>query len=343
MSFFNSSLYDGTGPFAAVVRRFSENGTLLVTSAGNSARQHWQGEYLDADADGRMDFDGANALLLDIGARATVYLNWDEYGRCGDSDLDAVLIDAGGYIVGRGSNTQRSDADTCSPVERLGGAPTEDGLMRFEVRAKRRVSAGLKVHVFSQSGSVVGAMPAGGIVDPGNHAAAFTVGAVRARGYRDNGPEGFSSQGPVGSGALKPDIAGPDGIDATPFGAEGFFGTSASTPAVAGTLAVLMSSDPTMTPRAAADKLSAWAWRDAASLDGHDDAIGAGRARLPELDRGVLGCGRGRLIALVPILPWGWRRRREAPGGAALRREDSYVFGRVRSGGLADPGDVKQN
>lgn len=311
LSFFNASMYDGTGPFADVVKRLVANDVLLVTSAGNSARQHWEGDWRDGDGDGRMDFDGDNGLLLDVNGSVSVYVNWNEYGRCGDSDLAAKLYDAEGFIVGKSDAPQSREKDQCSPVERVSGSSDLGEPLRLEVRANRLVTAGLHVHVFAQSGAILGSMPQGSIVDPGNHAGAFTVGAVRADGYLTNGVESFSSQGSAFNTALKPDIAGPDGLDATVYGAEGFFGTSAATPAVAGTVALLMSSQDGMTSREAADRLSAWALRDGETRL-HDDAVGAGKVRLPTLEHGVAGCGRGPLVALLPLLSLGRRRRRDS-------------------------------
>lgn len=312
LSFFNSSFYDGTGPFGPVVKRLRANGVQLVTSAGNSARQHWMGPYLDADQDGRLDFDGSNSLQVELnaGGRRTIYVNWDEHERCGGSDLDVLVFSPDGYIVGRGVSTQSAEADQCEPVERISVQADVDGVYTLEVYGRRLVSAGLEVDVITQSGALLSPMPAGSIVDPGVHPGAFTVGAVRGVGYLDNPVESFSSQGPVRSGALKPDIAGPDGLDAEVFGAVGFFGTSASTPAVAGALALVLSRELELSAPEGADRLRAWAWRRSTVLSGHDPEVGAGLARLPELSDGPHGCGRGTLWAALLVLPWGRRRAR---------------------------------
>ena len=119
-------------------------------------------------------------------------------------------------------------------------------------------------------------MPEGSIVDPGNHPSVYTVGAVRADRYVFNDPEPFSSQGPTLDGLQKPDISGPDGLTTHAFGPIGFYGTSASTPAVTGALALLMSEDLSQSPYDAADRLSESAiWED----HPNQDSRFGGRAR----------------------------------------------------------------
>jgi subtilisin family serine protease len=109
----------------------------------------------------------------------------------------------------------------------------------------------------------------------------------------------------------KPEIAGPDGLTTPTYGVRGFFGTSASTPAVAGAVAVVRSRWPELTSREASERLRAWAFGDAPGWD--DPGLGAGRARLPVPDAaGEVGCRSGdrALLLLVPLA--GLRRRRSA-------------------------------
>lgn len=313
MSFFNTSFYDGTGPFDPLIRDLEAAGVLLVTSAGNSRAQHWSGPWLDADGDGRFDFAGDNGLDIQLGAggRRTVHIAWNEYEDCGRSDLDGRMFAPDGSIVGWGDDVQTASGSRCEPNERIGAWADEDGRYRLELEAKRGVAPGLMVDVFTASGSIPEGRETNSIADPAAHPFSFSVGAVRASNYLEGPLQSFSSVGPGRSGSPKPDIVGPDGLDVVAFGAEGFFGTSAATPAVAAAIAVVMSRDPSLSPRDAARQLQAWARSDEAALSGsHDPRMGAGRARLPSLDAESGGCGRGRLWAGLFVPPLWWRRRR---------------------------------
>lgn len=312
MSFFNSSFYDGTGNFADVLEDLEVHDILMVTSSGNYAREHWMGPWRDVDQDGWFDFDGTGELPVSLNAgRRTIYVNWDEHYRCGETDLDAYVYDRDGNLVGRSEGRQRLDGDNCSPVERVTAQVEESGEHYLRVRAKRAVASNLEVDVLVAQGSVVNPMPATSMADPAAHPFAFTVGAVNVDGYLDNDVQGFSSQGPARSGALKPDIAGPDGLSVSAYGASGFFGTSAATPAVAGALALVMSRYPELTPRQASQRLTRWALSD--SPDSWDPRWGAGKVRLPVVEPAASVCGRRPMWAgllLPPVLLLRRRRRR---------------------------------
>ena len=309
MSFFNHTFYDGAAStYDNLLRELEQAEILLVTSAGNDARSHWRGSWTDADGDGRLDFWGENYLELSGSGSVTAYVNWNQHGRCGDTDLDAELNDGQGWVHGRSRDRQRADADQCRPVETVRGEFDEDGRIRLEVTHEQGVHSGLEVDVMLRSGEVVRPIPSGAITDPASHPLAFAVGAVRVTGYRDNPAEGFSSWGPNNAGHPKPDIAGPDGVTTSTYGARGFYGTSAAAPAVAGMIALLMEDDPALTPREAAERLQALAINDRGLA--HSDSLGAGRAVLPVRNPQSLGCGERPMLAMMVLLPLGWFRRR---------------------------------
>lgn len=315
MSFFNDSFYDGTGPHQELARRLEAHDILLVSSAGNSARQHWSGAWTDGDGDGRMDFDGSNRLELRLtgsDARRGLYVIWDEFHGCGLSDLDAYVYDAQGQLVGRSELRQRFDQSPCSPVERPSVYVASDGSYYLELVARQLTAPGLQVDVQTTNGTIPDGVREDSMADPASVAEVFTVGAVRADGYLTNTVESFSSQGPGRGRSPKPDIAGPDGLTVEAYGSVGFFGTSASTPAVTGALALVLSRHPDWTPRQAAQQLQAWAIGD--GTDRFDPRWGAGRARLPNPERTDVGCGsRGHLALGWLVVPLAWRRRRVSP------------------------------
>jgi len=72
----------------------------------------------------------------------------------------------------------------------------------------------------------------------------IVVGAVNSQ----NGDlENFSSQGPTNHGKLAPHVVGPDGVTTLAYGGNLFYGTSATTPYVAGIAALLVEAEPEMT------------------------------------------------------------------------------------------------
>jgi len=313
LSFFNASFYDGTGPISAQIDKLAAAGVLLVVSSGNYAQAHWSGPFTDA-GDGRMLFDGSPGLWIHLpaGSARGIYVNWNQHAACGQTDLDAYLYDSDGNLVDRSEDPQVASADRCAPVERLTGTVAEDGWYRLEVVWRRGSTVDLDVDVLATNGSIAWARPAGSIADPGSSPNAFTVGAVRATGYLTNDVESFSSQGPTHAGLGKPDIAGPDGATTVAYGARGFYGTSASAPAVAGAIALAMSDDPTLTPWQAAHRLQGWAAGDPVGPWRSDPRWGAGRARLPDPDATATagGCGHGRLLLPLFLPPLFFRRRR---------------------------------
>jgi len=313
MSFFNASFYDGTGRVSEMMEAARAGGVLMVVSAGNYADAHWHGRLVDGDLDGRMEFDGEDGLwiYLTAGSARGIYVNWDQFRTCGTTDLDLVLFDEEGRIVGRSEDRQDPGADHCEPVERLTGTVERAGWYRLEVVVARGAAVGLDVDVLATQGDIAGPKVEGSIADPGSSPDVFTVGAVRAAGYLTNDVEGFSSRGPTVAGVPKPDIAGPDGVSTDAYGAVGFFGTSAAAPAVAGAVALVMSEDPTLDPFQAARRLQGWAAGDDVVFFQPDPRWGAGRARLPAEADGAPGCGRRPLLLPLLLPPLGWLRRRK--------------------------------
>ncbi len=304
MSMFSESFYDGTGAVNELMGDLADAGVLMVTSAGNYADEHWVGSFRDDDMDGWHELDNGSEYMpvyLDGGSRSRIYINWDQYHHCGDTDLDAYVWDASGNLVGRSEERQIVEDNGCYPTERVSAWAEKSGWYYLQVR-RAAGDAAVRFSVFARGSTLYDAMPGGSIADPGTHPSVFTVGAVRATSYIGNEVEYFSSQGPTHGGLFKPDIAGPDGLSSSVYGETGFYGTSASTPAVVASLAILMSADPELGPYEAADRLMAWASSTRATFDAPDTALGAGYARLPPLEVGRKGCGDRPL--LLPALLW---------------------------------------
>lgn len=303
MSFFSESFYDGTGAINAAVDDLVDAGILLVSSAGNYAKQHRVEQFRDQDLDGRHDFESDSEYLPIYLPKGTtrVSLTWDDYRRCGSTDFDAYIYDADGLLVGRSTRSQSPDSDNCFPLENISAVATEEAWHYLMVH-RAAGNSDVRFKVMTRSGQIFEPTKAGSITDPGSHPHVFTVGAVNASDYRFNPVESFSSQGPTEAGIDKPDIAGPDGLTTSPYGPTGFYGTSASTPSVAAALALLMDHDPSLSARDAAIKLTSTAISVEPVWTPPDPALGAGKARLPSLQETHSGCGQG--TPLLMVLCW---------------------------------------
>lgn len=315
LSFFQRSFYDGTGPFATMMKALEEAGILMVTSSGNYARSHWRGRFTDGDGDGRMDFDGSNRLRVWFreGASRGAYVSWDQYAQCGLTDLSVIVRDDAGHIIGRADSPQTltDEDEDCEPMERARVQVEDNQWAWLEVIREHGPTAGLEVDIMMPGGRVDGYHAEASIVDPGADPHVLTVGAVDVNGYLSNDVEAFSSQGPVASGVVKPEVAGPDGLSVPAYGNRGFYGTSASTPAVVGLLAQVMSEDPTLSPNQAAERLKAWAWNSEGHWAAEDPRWGFGKARLPIKKGAEVSCGdRPWLLPLLLLPLSGFRRTR---------------------------------
>jgi len=327
LSFFNESFYDGTGAIAATQDTLAAGGVLMVSSAGNYATEHYHQQYEDRDRDDILDLDwGSEYLPLYVqgGTGARVNITWDDFDSCGRTDLDAYVYDDAGNLLARSTGRQDPDADRCeAPIERLNYSVAQDGWTYVQI-VRVAGTTDVEIDVMARNTEVYQGIAEGSVTDPGSHPAVFTVGAVRADGYITNGPESFSSQGPTVAGVPKPNIAGPDGITTSIYGPVGFYGTSAATPSVAGALALLMSADPSLSARQAADRLAATAIADLSFAEAADPGLGAGRARLPPpgplQPTGCLDRMAGPFALMFPLFRWRRRQgtmRRHAGASAA--------------------------
>lgn len=312
LSFFNTSFYDGSGSVNALMDKLVANDVLMVASAGNYATGHFKGPYIDANLDGRTEFAGNDLLPVYLGAgEGRFYVSWNQFRTCGLTDLDAYLRAADGDVVARGEDRQRNGEDHCSPYERLSGSVPTDGWYYLEVQHQSGPTTQLELNIVSTDGTIYGAIPEGSMTDPSSHPHVLSVGAVRAAGYLQNDIESFSSRGPTSDGRPKPDIAGPDGLTTQAYGAEGFYGTSAATPAVAAAIALVLSEEPQLGPYGAAERLQGWSLGDDATFDSPDPRWGSGKARLAVESDAPRACGERPLVLPLLLLPSrAWRRLR---------------------------------
>ncbi len=126
--------------------------------------------------------------------------------------------------------------------------------------------------LFSTGPDLVTRTTASSILQPADCAKVIGVGAVNL----SDTAESFSSEGPTTDGRAKPEIAAPDGVKTSLSSA--FWGTSAASPHATGAAALVLASNPGMTPAQLRAALPA-AVKDVGSA-GFDYRTGSGRISL---------------------------------------------------------------
>ncbi|MBN2393559.1 MAG: S8 family serine peptidase [Anaerolineae bacterium] len=279
---------DGSGPIAEVVNYATARGVLWVNSAGNSAKSHLVLTYTDNNGDGYHDFNEEGFPLLPIftGGDGWIGLNWaDGWGGGAGENYDLYLyasdVDGSNLELVSSSRNAQSGQAADEPYEDIGFSwLSTDKTYYLAIRAvETTYPASMKL-----IGNLVEFalwMPEGSVTTPGDVEQVLTVGATY---WRTDRLEDYSSQGPTSDGRRKPDITAPAGVTvASPeFALDGFYGTSASAPHVAGAAAVVWGANPDADATGIRDYLLANAL-DLGSA-GPDTAYGFGRLALPAID-----------------------------------------------------------
>jgi hypothetical protein len=264
------------GIIAQAADRAKANGTAYFVSAGNRARQAWEGTFTPSSVPAENDFDtGAGEdrqqtiATVPAGQTLTLFMQWaNPFGAVTD-DFALDFFNANTSAPVGTINT--NNVTTGVPGETavlMGGA----GGTTFAMTIRRVSGSGTPRLRWVANGSFTGSLPAEHDVsaqgiDPDASSArgALAVAAVRHSDAGNNTPESFSSRGPSvtrlfsPTGATlatpdvrpKPDIAGADGVATTTDFDVGspdlnpFFGTSAAAPSAAGVGALLLSASST--------------------------------------------------------------------------------------------------
>ncbi|MFD1469977.1 PKD domain-containing protein [Hymenobacter caeli] len=296
----------------AITQVTSQRGVTYFSSAGNNADQSYENNapafVVGAKNLARLNFnnaggtDVAQRFSVPAGTDMTVALQWSDpfYTTAGvRTDLDAYIISSRGDTVDVSNSNNTGARGNQAPVEITGftNDTTQTHTTLFDLVIVRRantanparikyiaLSDGQPTEWLTHSGTVVG------------HAAAAAANAVAAVAYFDPGTvDSYSSKGsptilfnPNGTALAapvtrpKPDFTSVDGGNTTFFGqdAEGdnlpnFFGTSAAAPDAAAVAALLLQSEPTLTPAQVAARLAATA-RPVGGQTGFSTLTGAG-------------------------------------------------------------------
>jgi subtilisin family serine protease len=280
VGWYNTNFYDGTGIIPQIFAQAVNSGILCVTSAGNSGVKHWEGDWHDADGDGWLDFapgDEENNFYLETGQMIKLYLTWDAWPAT-DQDYELYLVDEWGNIVAESTWWQTG---TQEPVERILYTALAAGDYGVKV-AVYYAPDHPRMELFC-SRTLEYTVSESSISAPGNAPFILTVGAIDWRNWETGPQELFSSQGPTNSSQyaasiIKPDICGADAVSGMSYGAH-FYGTSASSPHVAGAAALVWSRHPSWNASDVRD------WLESNAVDmgalGKDNIYGYGRLSLP--------------------------------------------------------------
>lgn len=299
LGWYNLTPGDGTGGLANIVTSAYNDGILWVTAAGNDQQRHWGGLFSDPDNNGMHNFDtnqeinffgpGDNsAYLIDSGFTYTVFARWSDWQNV-DQDYDIYVyrwdIDSNNgweKIAWSINNQDGSYGQTPTEAARFttSGSPTAYGFIVYRnFETAQTVNFEIFVPYAPRLDEILTSRSLPNLADA---ARATTVSAIDANSYIR--PD-YSSEGPTNgsggsaSGGLnKPDITAYTNVSSTSYGPRGFSGTSAATPHVAGTAALILSDNPGFSPGQLQSSLENQAIDIGTS--GFDHATGWGRLHL---------------------------------------------------------------
>jgi subtilisin family serine protease len=307
LAWFGPERGDGTGFIGGIVARARAAGILWVNAAGNYGSTHWSGTFTSTDGDLWHEWgqgDEVNSILLPAGRVICGFLRWDEW-PVGISDFDLLLhVQSLNQMLAVSTGYQTGT----QPAIEGGCVFNDSGIDQMVGWAIYgwAVSTTPPLDFFGMVGPPLEhQVAAGSIADPASSPAALAVGALC---WHTNALEPYSSQGPTIDGRTKPEIAGHDSFTTATYGAsgtcgeDGFPGTSASAPQVAGAAALVRGRYPTYGPGA----IQAYLEEHAIDLGvpGRDDQFGAGQLSLadrepPEAKALATRGEAGRLVKLL--------------------------------------------
>ena len=211
--------------------------------------------YADSNANNWHEFSNSDEGLtisvtqerVDEEKPIIAHLMWD-VGMSDVADFELVLVDPLGQIIAYSANEQKTKSDT--PFEYIYHVPEIDGIYSIGIlnagditQLSDRPSASLEI--FSVNDDLEYPISRSSVSVPADAQGAIVVGAVN---HLDGSLEPFSSQGPTNNGKMAPHVVGPDGVSTLSLDGKPFFGTSATAPYVAGLAALIIQTNPEISP-----------------------------------------------------------------------------------------------
>jgi hypothetical protein len=286
-SYPGSSAGDGSGEINDLVATFAASGGVWANAAGNSALNHWSGPFVDAGGDGYLEFSGSDNtqnIFANAETRITVFLSWNQW-PLSDQDYDLYLFHEGNpdpvaaSEYGQGNNPPLYPPGPPSEYLTYMVPPGQGGTYYIVVK-KYQGAGGVTFDLFCfASGLLEYPVPEGSLAgQPADSRDALTVGAVEVG---TTTLEYFSSRGPTTDGRIKPDLVGPDRVTTRTYGNNGFAGTSAAAPHVAGAAVLLKAAHPEYTATSIENVLQGRA-TDLGDA-GKDNLFGSGKLNMGSL------------------------------------------------------------
>ncbi|MGB0388943.1 MAG: S8 family serine peptidase, partial [Ardenticatenaceae bacterium] len=262
--------FDGRSIDSKIVDMIAEEELLWVNAAGNEAESHWSGRFQDKDGDGWLEFGSDKELLLFAGD--SIILNW--WAGNQDVDYDLCVFDQFGEMLECSEDVQGAGS-RIDPVEGL-RLRLNQYYAGIKLYGQDTDSSPLKLFVHGEIDSDY-QVAEQSLGNPADANGALTVGAVI---WENDELASYSSQGPTADGRQKPELSAPTHVRNASYSEdfEGFTGTSAAAPHVAGAAALVLSAFPDMSR----DELAEYLISQTTDLgpNGYDLGYGEGRLAL---------------------------------------------------------------
>ena len=315
IGFDNVGPLNNKGVITQAANSLLSHNILYVNAAGNEQQQYYIAQFSDANGNGWHDFatgDEFFALELNGEEPYEVILNWDDWGSDPANPHSSQNYDL--YLWCPGTAELTFDTACATSIDNqdgsAGSTPLEivsdpsplGGVYYVGIKRKSGTTNNLmRVSFVNEAGhfGLEYRTHEGTLVIPADGNNVLTVGAYNwhdvgadlnpgisrndpgfspSDWLNDLPPEYFSSLGPTWDNRRKPDMSGPDGVSTASYGEQGFYGTSAAAPHVAGAAALLKSESETRDARELRRLLIGMA--SDVQPQGMDNYHGAGRLSL---------------------------------------------------------------